>query len=675
MLTSTLLAEGIGLGPLIVILVYLLLVGYLGYLGWVRTKTPTDYLVAGRKVHPFVMALSYGATFISTSAIVGFGGVAGMFGMSLLWLTFLNIFAGIFIAFVLLAGPARRMGHHLDAHTFPELLGRRYQSKFIQVLSGLIIFLFIPLYAAAVLIGGCVFIAQTFGIDYNMALFVFSVIIAMYVIMGGLKGVMYTDALQGSIMFVGMLVLLIATYAMLGGVTEAHTKLTDLGKGANLFSGIGFKGWTSMPKFGWGWGDVDPASGKDSPFNLWWIIVSTITMGVGIGVLAQPQLVVRFMTVRAKRELNRAALVGGIFILIMTGVAFTVGSLSNVFFLEKEEIKGTLTAVSGIGEKPPDWAWVIAKQEPGINQKPDGSLINPAIGPDDKALPCVLLHIDTNNDQKTDTHLIYKGYGGAAKITPAAEIDGLEVGADPTGLVGSEITVKPRATAYLRAIAEKPVKQADETNRMVYSCSTGRIIPLFIAEAMPKWFGLLFLLTLLAAAMSTLSSQFHALGTSISRDVYEQITGNTGQTIGITRIGVIIGIVIAVIISYLNPGENYIIARATAIFFGLCASAFLPAFLGGLFCKWVTRAAAKWSMIVGFLVTAFWLVFVKDAEARALGICHALTGKWSLLLNKPNWPVVDPIIVALPISIIVLIAVSMVTQPPGEQHLNRCFKK
>ena len=123
----------VGVWDIVIILLYLLSVAYLGWMGYRGTKTATDYLVAGRKAHPFVMALSYGATFISTSAIVGFGGVAGLFGMSLLWLTFCNIFVGIFIAFVLLGGPARRIGHRLDAHTFPELLGRRFDSKFIQI--------------------------------------------------------------------------------------------------------------------------------------------------------------------------------------------------------------------------------------------------------------------------------------------------------------------------------------------------------------------------------------------------------------------------------------------------------------------------------------------------------------------------------------------------------------
>ena len=58
----------------IIVLIYLALIIYVGYVAWRRTKTADDYMVAGRATHPFIMALSYGATFISTAAIVGFGG-------------------------------------------------------------------------------------------------------------------------------------------------------------------------------------------------------------------------------------------------------------------------------------------------------------------------------------------------------------------------------------------------------------------------------------------------------------------------------------------------------------------------------------------------------------------------------------------------------------------------
>jgi SSS family solute:Na+ symporter len=621
------LAQTVGLTEILVVLAYLLAVIYLGWLGYRKTTTATDYLVAGRQAHPFIMALSYGATFISTSAIVGFGGVAGLFGMSLLWLTFCNIFIGIFIAFVLLGGPARRLGHRLDAHTFPELLGRRFDSKFIQILAGLIIFFFMPLYGAAVLIGGTEFVSTQLGIDYDVAMLIFSVIVAAYVFAGGLKGVMYTDALQGVIMFVGMTILLIFAYVKVGGITEGHQTLTSL---ADLvpakLKAIGHQGWTATPLFGFG----------DTKYNLWWIVISTITLGVGIGVLAQPQLVVRFMTVKSKRELNRAVLSGGIFILAMTGIAFTVGALTNAYFAKHGPLfKGII--VKTVNEDKTHAIMQLAKQNAegkwelvfDVDEKTKQPVMDPKTGqPSPKLIPVVL-------DAKESEGLPSVGEGDAAKPLAA----------------GRSISI-----VYAKG-------------------SSDQIIPTYIKAAMPKWFGLVFLLTMLAAAMSTLSSQFHTLGTAMGRDVYEQITGQHGKSILITRLSIIIGLFIAVILSHYTRG-GYIIARATAIFFGLCASAFLPTFIGGLFFKRMTKKGAIASMITGFAVTAFWLLFVKAQEAGDIGLVKLFTGgKPSILADYPNWPVVDPLIIALPISIVVAIVVSLISTPPAKEHLDKCFGK
>jgi len=193
----------------------------------------------------------------------------------------------------------------------------------MQYTAGLIIVVAMPLYTAAILIGGARFIEETLKIDYNVALLGFAMIVAIYVIIGGLIAVMYTDALQGAIMLVGMTVLLVLTYVFLGGVVEAHTALTAMSNlvPESLAAG-GLTGWTAMPVLG-------------SP--IWFTMVTTIILGVGIGVLAQPQLIVRFMTVKDSRSLNRAVLVGGPFILMMTGVAFTVGALTNVYFYQHSQ--------------------------------------------------------------------------------------------------------------------------------------------------------------------------------------------------------------------------------------------------------------------------------------------------------------------------------------------------
>lgn len=620
---------------LIAVLVYLLAIGYLGYQGYRQTKTASDYLVAGRNANPVVMALSYGATFISTSAIVGFGGVAANFGMGLLWLTVLNIFVGIFIAFVVLGNPTRRMGHHLDAHTFPELMGKRYDSRFVQVVCALIIFCFMPLYAMAVIIGGAEFIGPIFHISYDAALYLFSVIVAAYVIAGGIKSVMLTDALQGAIMLVGMIVLLGVTYYTLGGFTTAHQALTDLApqvpKG---LAAIGHQGWTSMPAFGWAApGATGPAA---TQYNLWWIMVSTIVMGVGIGVLAQPQLIVRFMTVKSKQSLNRGVATGGIFILFMTGVAFVVGALSNVYFAKHETIRCQIVSESVL-------------LDPGADGKSPLTRVAPDAAPEITARAKAFIAYRLPDD-KEDQPLNYLMKTPAVTVTRGAD--------------GQPDVIRPSLIAIARTITLGTTMQGNSDT----------IIPRYVNSAFPKWFGVLFLMTLLSAAMSTLSSQLHTMGTAVGRDIFEPLSrGNSARTVLITRLGIVVGLIAAIILGKMVRGN--IIALATAIFFGICAATFLPAFFGGLFWKRMTRPAAVASMLTGFVASAFWSACINAKTATGLGLCKTLFGQPTLLSASlsPTWAVVDPILVALPLAALTAVVVTFITKPMPAAHVAYVF--
>ena len=537
----------------LVFIVYFVMVAYVGYLAWKSTNSSEDFMVAGRKTHPYIMALSYGATFISTAAIVGFGGVAGKYGMGILWLAFLNILIGMFIAFVFFGKRTRRMGLNLNTLTFPEFLGRRFNSKFIQYFSGLLIFLAMPLYASVVLIGAARFMESSLLIDFNIALFILAIVICAYVLFGGLKGVMYTDALQGTIMFCGMLVLLGFIYWVLGGVTEANTALTQM---AHLYPADaiaeGGTGWTSYPAFG-------------TPF--WWNLSTTMILGVGIGALAQPQLAVRFMTVESDKELNRSLLIGAIFIAVMTGTAYIVGSLSNVYF--------------------------------------------------------------------------YQNFGQIAIDYVGGNMDS--------------------------------------------------IIPTFISTALPEWFVYIFLLSLLAAAMSTLSSQYHTQGTALGHDIikvirnrgksdeytqedYENITAaeeDSDNPLSTTQIGILVAVVLSLVLGYVLPSS--IVALGTSLFMGLCAAAFLPVYAAALFWKRSTKPGAIAGILSGTLTSLFLLVFVYKKTATGLGICQFLFGQ-PMLINTMPWYAMDVMIIAIPVSIIFTIVVSLLTQPMDDEFLDKAFE-
>ncbi|MCX8036544.1 MAG: sodium:solute symporter family protein, partial [Candidatus Sumerlaeia bacterium] len=201
------------------------------------------------------------------------------------------------------------------------------------------------------------------------------------------------------------------------------------------------------------------------------------------------------------------------------------------------------------------------------------------------------------------------------------------------------------------------------------------IIPTFITSALPSWFVALFALTLLSAAMSTQSSQFHTIGTALGRDIYEQtVLGGErrGTTVLITRIGIVLGIALTLVLALKLPGS--IIPAATALFFGLCASAFLPMYFGGLYCRWITKAGAIAGMCVGFFVSMFWLFCVQMVNARFAALLLPFVNHPNpSLIMQGTWRFLDALVIAFPLAVVTTVVVSLITRKMPEEHLNRCF--
>jgi solute:Na+ symporter, SSS family len=344
-----------------------------------------------------------------------------------------------------------------------------------------------------------------------------------------------------------------------------------------------------------------------------------------------------------------------VFILAMTGVAFTTGALSNAFFTEhgpifEGRVSRTVNAEQGhvllqLVRKDEQGGWRDVLKETSRDGKTGIALEPIPVGADGQWLP----------------------------VTTTTNVDGVvrEANLIPAVLDRDHPYLDPNRNSNGNAVA-----QGRSLSIVVARGVSDQIIPTYLTTAMPKWFGLVFLLTLLAAAMSTLSSQFHTIGTAVGRDVFETLMPvrdpkKRDRTIHVVRIAILVGLVLAVFIGYYARKEQFvvsIIARATAIFFGLCAATFLPTLLGGVLSRRMTPTAALASMGVGFGATALWLVLVKVPECTVIGLVNA-----SLLANVPNWPVVDPLLIGLPLSALTAVVVSLFTKPCATDHLRRCF--
>ena len=521
--------------------VFLVITLLLGWYGYKNTRNNEEFLLGRNKAGPVIIALSYGATFLSASAVIGFGGQAAVHGMSVMWLCLLNLFVGLIVAFLIFGGPTRRKGRELRASTYADLLGKVYKSKGIRAFTAILIIVMMPIYAAAVLKGGVNSLAVITGLTeyYDYILIALAIIVAVYVVYGGIIAVMYNDAFQAAIMFVGMVVILVATYGYFGGVTAGNEALdnlwnTTMGEVSLGQIGVsdGFNGWTNFSEFG----------SKE-----WLTVVTTFLLGVGIGALTQPQLAVRFMSAKSDRDLNRSLIVGSVFMLAIVGSAYTAGALCNVYFFNEHNGQTAFEYITGMG---------------------------------------------------LGTDFIIPQY----------------------------------------------------------------ILELFSGISFGDIFVSLFLLSLVCAAISTISALLHTIGAAGGYDLYTlwknkkgHMTGDS-QSVNLNRAFIVVIMVLTVVYCYLMPSD--IIAKATSVFMGMTAAALLPAYFHAMYSKNPCKKAAIVSMASGTVIYLFFALFMNTSTCVFLPICELLTGQ-SVLLPDSVLASTDALVIALPVSILAM-AVSLI---------------
>jgi solute:Na+ symporter, SSS family len=145
-----------------------------------------------------------------------------------------------------------------------------------------------------------------------------------------------------------------------------------------------------------------------------------------------------------------------------------------------------------------------------------------------------------------------------------------------------------------------------------------------------------FMITPQAAAMSTMSSQFHKMGSAIGHDFMEKGMGlnKAEKLVRVIRLAKLAGILITMLTAYylqsfFKDGAT-IIANGASLFFGLCAGSFLAIYALGLFWKGATKAGAHTGFLSGLAVSVVIFFFVFEKDSNPLGLCEAFFGVPSL---------------------------------------------
>lgn len=243
----------------------------------------SDYFLGSREFGGLLLAMTMVATYASASSFLGGPGAAYSIGFGWVLLAMTQVATGYFVLLILgkkFAIVARRY----NAITFIDFLKERYQSTAVVLLSAVSIIVFLFSAMAAQWVGGAYLIQSITGVSYFAALFIFTIAVLLYVIVGGFRAVVVTDAIQGIIMLVGTLLLLIGVIIAGGGLSNLFADLTAINP--NLISPFGADG------------------------NLTAAYVSSYWILVGVGVVALPQIAVRAMSYKDSKSMHRAIMIG-----------------------------------------------------------------------------------------------------------------------------------------------------------------------------------------------------------------------------------------------------------------------------------------------------------------------------------------------------------------------------
>lgn len=296
-----------------VMVVYVILLVSWGIFQGRKVTTGDDFAIAGRKLPGWAAALSERATGESSWALLGLPGAAFAMGLTEIW-TALGCVAGIITSWVLIAWRLRDEAEKYQVSTFTQYIAARHGEcgRILRIISSLAIVFFFFFYVGAQFLGGGKTLHTLFGLEPGTGALITAAIIIPYTVYGGFRSVVYTDVVQAIIMIFTLIVGPIAGIIFIlnhsdlyaSGITEALVKAGD--------------SYTSV-------------TGSASGFAAGLLIAGGFSWFFGyLG--GQPQLSVRFMSIKDIRHAKKARNIGIAWTLIAYCGALMLGWIGLAIF-------------------------------------------------------------------------------------------------------------------------------------------------------------------------------------------------------------------------------------------------------------------------------------------------------------------------------------------------------
>jgi len=519
---------------------------YIAIAIWAKASSTKEFYVAGGHVSPLFNGMATAADWMSAASFISMAGLIAFIGYDAS--VYLMGWTGGYVLLAMLLAPYLRK---YGKFTVPEFIGERFYSRTARIVAVICLIFISFTYIAGQMRGVGIVFSRFLEVDIITGLMIGMGIVFIYAVLGGMKGITYTQVAQYCVLIFAFTVPAVFISLQLTG-----NPIPQLGFGSQLVNeptymldkldqvvqDLGFSAYTMSTM---------------SKTNLFFL-----TLALMAGTAGLPHVIVRFFTVPKVSDARKSAGYALFFIALLYTVAPAIGSMSRLNLINT--INGEHSEGTSYSEIPD---WFKTWETSGL-----------------------LAWYDHNKDGK-----IQYANGNA--------IDGKKpLFAPERGLQGERLVTNPSEGV----IADNaPFANEVYVDRDIMVLANPEI------AGLPNWVIALIAAGGIAAALSTAAGLLLVISSAISHDLLKSTFApniSDKQELFYGRAAITVAIVIA---GYLGANPPGWVAETVAMAFGLAASSLFPVILLGIFSKRVNRAGAISGMLSGLVFTFCYIIYFK----------------------------------------------------------------
>jgi len=550
---------------------------YVGIAVWSRASSTNEFYVAGGGVPPIANGMATAADWMSAASFISMAGIIAFMGRD--GSMYLMGWTGGYVLLAMLLAPYLRK---FGKFTVPDFVGDRYYSDLARTIAVVCVIFISFTYIAGQMRGVGIVFARFLQVDIDTGVWVGMAIVFSYAVLGGMKGITYTQVAQYCVLIFAYTVpALFLAYQITGHI------LPQTGLGASMADGrsllqtldglvveLGFNEYTNGNKT-----KID---------------VLFITGALMLGTAGLPHVIVRFFTVPRVKDARKSAGWALLFIAILYTSAAGVGAFGRYNLINT--VNGPEKTGTEYTQMP---EWFKNWENSGL-----------------------IAWVDHNQDGK-----VQYAAGSATKGKPIFSGDALDVSA--RGQYTQRLVENPGSGNF--NADKQPFANEIFVDRDIMVLANPEIAKL------PDWVIALVAAGAMAAALSTAAGLLLVISSAISHDLLKKTLKpdlSERQELLAARLAAATAVGVAGYFGMNPPGY---VAAIVALAFGLACASFFPTLLMGIFSKTMNKQGAIAGMIVGLGSTMAYIVYFKfmggTSDQWFMGISPEGFGVFGMLLN------------------------------------------